>query len=299
MHEMTGTLRNRGREVKGLGLLFALVFCWTPGQAKPENQGREQALRQRVEAYYSLEQVGRYKEAEDYILPDSRETYESTQKGPFLGYKIQSVTFDSQGRSARVTVLIRSFVGKVGSKPLDMPYTTQWRLEKGKWFLWLAKKVSASPLQYLREHSGKGAPPAPALEWKGHNYNLATVILGEKKVARFPFKNVSGHTVTISKVITGTPLLKVEDYKKEYKPGESGELAVEFHADEVMGDWGDTLVIETEPGNQHSFLTVRAYIPPPPRDVTPEPPNTKSPLPPAAPPSRGAAGPAAATSESQ
>jgi uncharacterized protein DUF1573 len=257
--------------------LMGLVFVLSGGPALPQgtpeaNTSQADALRKRVEEYYSLLQAGRYTQAEDYMTPDSKEPFRRVPKSAFLGFEIKTLNLDSDKKTAAVVVQVQAFMPGLSSQPVEMPYNSNWRLVDGVWYLVFPKEMPMSPLSAISNNtSTPQIPRTEELKFKGHHYNLAKIDRGQKKVARFPFTNVTDHVVTITQVITGTPLLTVENYKKEYKPGESGVLAIDFVPDDIERDYAQTVVFRTNPGNTITHLLVTAYITPKPGEPVKEP----------------------------
>ena len=99
------------------------------------------------------------------------------------------------------------------------------------------------------------------MKFGGHRFGLGLMKNGEKKVARFPFTNPTDHLVTITQVATGCECLTVKDFKKEYKPGESGELVIEFDSTNYPGLYAQTMVVKTSPGDATSYLLVEGETP--------------------------------------
>ena len=252
-----------------IGVLLTLSVGWAlPQESSQAQTSQNDILRKRVEEYYSLLQLGRYTQAEDYMTPDSKEIFRKVPKSPFLGYQISSVKFDSENKAAAVVVQVRAFMGGLSSKPVDMPYNTNWRLVEGTWYLTLPKDLPTSPINAIAKQGSPPSSPRPIeLKFKGYHYNLAQIDQGQKKVARFPFTNQADHVVTITAVITGTPLLTVESYKKQYKPGESGEVAIDFTPVDIEKEYAQTVVLKSDPGGLITYLTVTAYVIPKPREL--------------------------------
>lgn len=199
------------------------------------------------------------------MTPDSREPFRKVPKSPFLGYEIKTVNLDPDKKTAAVVVQVRSFMAGLSSQPVDMPYTSSWRFVDGNWYLVFPKEFPTSPLAAISSNTSPPQIPKPEeLKFKGHHYNLAKMDPGQKKVARFPFTNVTDHVVTISDVITGTPMLTVENYKKQYKPGESGVLVIDFVPVDIERDFVQSILFKTNPGNTMTYLLVSAYITPKP-----------------------------------
>jgi hypothetical protein len=259
----------------GIATLLATTVTWATLGLATENQAiqsQEHALRKQVGEYYTLLQAGRYSEAENCMTPDSRETFRKISKSPFLGFEIKSVTIDPGGKSALVLVQIHEFLPGLSAKAVDMPYKSNWKLTAGAWLLTLPKDLPTSPLSGIASRAAT-TPTSRAenLKFKGHKFLFGEMQQGEKKVARFPFTNESDHTVTIKSVETGTSLLTVEGYKKQYKPGEAGEIAIDFDPGNVDREYAQTVVVKTDPNGVITYLTVYAYIMPPPN----EPPKTE------------------------
>jgi hypothetical protein len=251
-----------------MGLVLTLSGGWALPQGTSAAQtSQAETLRKRVGEYYSLVQLGRYTQAEDYMTPESKETFRKIAKSPFLSFEINSVKLDASGQAAAVEVRIRAFLGQVSTNPVPMSYNTNWRLVDGLWYLVLPKDVPTSPLAAIANRNSSTHNPKPGeLKFKGQHFNLGHMDQAQKKVARFPFTNEADHVVTITDVITGTPLLTVENYKKEYKHGESGELAIEFAPVGLDSEYAQTVVVKTNPGGLITYLTIIAYVIPPPRE---------------------------------
>ena len=110
---------------------------------------------------------------------------------------------------------------------------------------------------------------APSLNSKDLKFESTWVSIGfvrkgEVKVARFPFTNVSQHTVTLAEVKSTCPCLRMTSQQKEFKPGEAG--AIEFTFDPSSFGFKTklgltlTVSIETEPEHAMTELTVAAAL---------------------------------------
>jgi hypothetical protein len=98
------------------------------------------------------------------------------------------------------------------------------------------------------------------LVFKGHTFMLGTVKPGERHELRYPFINKTDHTVTIAQVQTGCQCLTVKTSKMEYKPGEAGDLVVEFDSTGYEYEFVQSMVVKTNPGGVTSYLHVRASV---------------------------------------
>lgn len=271
--------RKKMAKLARLGLLVVLAVACPRGLALPAGEQPaelEQALRQRVQEYYSLLQLGRWTQAEAYVTEDTREEYRNQNKNAFLGFSIAELAVDPDGSEAKVTVQIHFFTG-ISPQPVASPRRTHWRLEEdGLWYVEIPKPdprvldgVFGGP---KREYT----PPPEELKFEGHRYGLGRVERGQIKQARFPFTNVTDHVVTLSEVLTGCECLQDKTKKREYQPGESGELVIEFNPEGYQRDYIQTILVKTNPGDVTSYLTVAAYVMPPPHDFEPAKSSEKS-----------------------
>lgn len=264
-------MRKSGAYLIGLGLFFALWSGRISPQANPlpeEGQAQEQALRKRVEEHYSLMQMGRWTQAEEYVTEESREVFRKQQKNPFVGFQVESVQLDPKGQEATVIVRVLTLT-PISTTPLAFPFTSRWRLVKGVWYAEITKSDPNALKTIFRAGSDQSspppAPPPEELKFKGHGYRLATIEPGQIKTARYPFTNVTDHVVTITDVITGCDCLKAKLEKKEYKPGESGELAISVDpAGFDPGYFEQRIRVRTNPGQLTTFLGMNGTVLPTP-----------------------------------
>jgi len=224
----------------------------------------EQALRARVEEFYALLQVARWKDAEAYVTQETREEYHNQNKSPFLGFRVESIRLNPSGDKATVVTLIR-FLSGMSPQPVTVPRSTEWHRVGGEWYVEIPTPNPRS-LQELfalqsRARGQKPAPP-PQLEFKGHRYGLGTIQPGQIKTARFPFTNVADHVVVIREVQTGCECLRVSLEKKEYQPGEEGELAIAFNPAGYERAYKQTIVVRIDPGDHATYLHIHGFIVP-------------------------------------
>ena len=254
-----------------LGLGLIVLLC-TGGQRLlgaalvGEHPEQEQALRARVEDFYSLMQLGRWAQAEAYVTEKSKENFRNESKKPFLGFQVESVKLNPSGHDATVTVRIQVVTAFSPTTPMPFPRTTHWRLVDGLWYVVAPKPKPGGLQSVFGSLQGKGSSAAARrseeLKFKGHRYGLGTIQQGQVKVARFPFTNVTDHVVTLTAVLTGCECLRVKTEKKEYQPGESGEVVIEFDPTGYKDPYSQTIVVKTDPGGLTTFLTVHGYVVP-------------------------------------
>jgi hypothetical protein len=234
------------------------------GPKQPEVSKQEQALRARIAEFYYLLQQGAWVQAEAYVTEDTREFFSGQSRNtllgsnPSVGFKIDSVKLDPDGQGATAVVTLQVFT-KFSPTPLPMPRTSSWRLVKGAWYLAAPKPDSKAP-DSLFEAKDSRPPASEELKFKGHRFGFGIVQPGQIKTARFPFTNVTTHVVKLAAVLTSCDCLKVKTAKKEYKPGESGELVIEFDPTGYTEFYDQTIVVKTDPGDLRTDLAVDGYV---------------------------------------
>lgn len=252
-----------------LAILMGLPAWAQPGSLSENPPPQENALRGRVEGFYKLAEAAQWSQAEAYLDEESRATFRQQEKFPILGFEIDSIKIEPSGREAVVNARIQAvkppFPGAV-----VFFQTTRWRQVEKVWYLHISppdaetlKALVTRPIE--KPEGGKPTPPPPEdLKFKGHQYNFGTVYQGQLKMARFPFTNQTDHTVTIKNVIVEGEWLRVKLAKKEYKPGESGEVVAEFDTKDYYGYFMQSFMLKLDPGDQTVHLRVTASVGPPP-----------------------------------
>jgi uncharacterized protein DUF1573 len=281
--------RRRGK--LGLVLLLLLVCgAWpltqTRGQSSGSKQtqkdmtamsarrhgGREIVLRKRVQDFYGLLQLGHWDQAESFIAPDSLENFRKQPRGAFLGFEVQSVSVAPTGEAGMAVVDMRT-MNSLSPMPVAMPQTSRWRWINGDWYLEVPNPADQGEgFKALFDEPKETKPTASRpedLKFKGHRYRLGMVRSGEVRVAHFPFTNVTDHPVTLSSVNTFCDCLQAKIDKKEFKPGESGELDITFDPKGFQREYSQSIIVKTDPGDLTTYLTVMGFV------VTDEAPSKK------------------------
>jgi len=241
-----------------------------PGAIEPSVlKAREESLRKRAEEFYQLLQSVRLDQAEAYVTPDSKEAFRREKAGGFLGFKVDSVRLEPGGRKATVVVRMQVIVPHMGS-PMTIPRQTTWEWVDGLWYLVVSGSTNQEgDMKALFNGAGVQSQTPPGdLKFKDNRYLMGKVKPGQVTVARFLFTNTSDHAVTLSKVDTFCDCLKAKVEKKEFKPGESGELDIEFDPKGLKLDYAQTVVVKTDPGNLTTYLSVLGYVLPPQREIS-------------------------------
>jgi hypothetical protein len=114
-------------------------------------------------------------------------------------------------------------------------------------------------------------PPPASVFSRDLKFDSVWCSLGHVKgdgiqVAQFPFKNVSTHAVTLADIELGCDCLRLKTPPKEYKPGESGTLEIEFDPSKLgvntEQSFMQDVIFKTQPGGAYVKLTIAALVTP-------------------------------------
>jgi hypothetical protein len=83
--------------------LMTAGLVWAQGPFdQPPPPEIEEALRSRITQFYDLFQEGKFRESEQFVAEDSRESYYSVQKGRILGFSIKESGYALDSRSPNI-----------------------------------------------------------------------------------------------------------------------------------------------------------------------------------------------------
>jgi|SRR5277367_940706 len=104
--------------------------------------GTEGRLRARLDEFYKLVAAQKYREAERLVAPESRDAWYSSEKPAILDYHVSEVKWGKDFRTAEVSMTSQTRVRRatLGEITLNLPFTSHWVLEGGKWW-WYVPKV--------------------------------------------------------------------------------------------------------------------------------------------------------------
>jgi hypothetical protein len=249
--------------------LLSACYLLAPVALVMASSSSEEALRARVEQCYSALQQGDWHKVEKYLTKGSRGIFRNQTKNPLLGYRIQSIKLEPDGRTASVVVLV-PLVTAMMPKPMPVPKTTLWRLVNGAWYLDLFPSPGPSAQEWL-----SGTAPTPPhersaslfsrdLKFDSTWFSLGIVEDSKIQVVQFTFTNVSTHAVTLSEFQLGGDHLRLKTEQKEYQPGQTATLEFEFDPSRLGVPAGEPftqdIMIRTEPGGAYVKLTIGGLV---------------------------------------
>ena len=249
----------------GLTAFLSLLLANAPVLADSPS---EQALRARADQLYSALQQGNWRGVEKYLTKDSKRIFRSQSKKAIAGYHIDSVKIEADGQSAEVVVRLPGPPAMIAGPPIFIPESTRWRLVGRRWYMVLpdprAEHGPPGPGDQQQASGPHFSTNSADLKFASTWASVGFVHQGEVKVARFPFTNVSQHTVTVADVQSTCPCLKTTSQQKEFKPGEAG--AIELTFDPSSFGFKNklaltlTVSVQTEPEHALTQLTVAASL---------------------------------------
>lgn len=260
---MTGTTDRNRIVVVGLAILLC-VGCLIPSAVLAQTASKqEEALKARVQEFYRLLQVAQPTDAEPFVTKDTLDNFRNTTKKAFVSYELESVKVEPDGKTGTAKVNIQTII-PFSTTPAMVPVTTQWKLQDGDWRVVMPKPQDMATLkdafEQAKKQKNEPPPPPDELKFKGKKFGFGIIAPGQIKVARFPFTNVTDHVVTLREVLTGCDCLTVKTEKKEYKPGESGEVVIQFDPTGIEDLYRQTILVRTDPGGLKTLLNVDGFV---------------------------------------
>jgi len=248
-------------------MLTAIMLAMPDGSlaaalAQDKAAAPEQALKTRVEQFYTLLRTRQVSKAQTYATKESRDRLADEPQNPFLAFKVGAVRVEPDGKTGQVSVELTVMAPSMGT-PMPFERKTEWTLEDGEWRIKVPARPPEMSIESMMGMTGDAEVAKPEeLKFKGYTYGFGVLKPGEKTTATFPFTNIAKHDVTISEIKTGCDCLAAKIQKKTYKPGESGELAIEFDSTNYEYVYAQSIVVLTIPGDIKTILEVHGEVVP-------------------------------------
>jgi hypothetical protein len=268
-----------------LTLLLSLLVL-VRGATVDAASSSEDALRARIAQCYSALEQGDWKKAEKYLTKESKPLFRNQTKKPLLGYQIESIKIDPDGRTATV-VLQLPIVSAATPRPILVSRPTAWRLVGHTWYLDLPRPNPSEQQSMFGATPATGMPNAVTpkvpssfgyskdLKFESTWSGLGRVKGDAVKTARFAFTNIGTRVVTLAEFQLGCDCLRLKTQKMEYKPGESGTLEIEFDASKLhysrTESFQQDVVFKAEPSDAYVKLTIGALVLGPDSTIPPTP----------------------------
>ncbi len=132
--------------------------------------GVEDALRERVTAFFALHKEGKFRQAEAMVCEDSKDTYYDADKRRWTSVEIIRVTFEKDYQEAKVLVALGTEMSQRGTRvPAIFPFNSIWKVQGGQWCHYLPppnKGETVTPFGMMKQTEGAAGqtsiPPMPA-----------------------------------------------------------------------------------------------------------------------------------------
>jgi hypothetical protein len=127
------------RSALPLLLTLAASAAWAQDLGRKAPAEIDDALKTRVSSFYQHFQKGEFRQAESFLDEASRDLFYNSKKNRILDFKIQTVDYADDFRTANVLVVCKTIIAMLGSEPLNMPLNSDWRFNEGEWWLHLTE----------------------------------------------------------------------------------------------------------------------------------------------------------------
>jgi hypothetical protein len=222
-----------------LPFLCGIVFAQTtqnPFDKPPADV--DGALRARVTEYYDLHVAGKYRQAEQLVAEESKDTFYSSGKPDIKEFRLGEISYSEEYKKAKVTVVAKTPMAFMGSgvKTMTLPFPSYWKVEQGKWCWYVPNDPERmTPFGKINPKTGEMAKNSePSSLFKP--VDLATVS-GAVKADRLSIKmGAPEEKVTLTNSLPGVVMLGLSEKvfpgvdvkldKTELKTGESAVLTV-------------------------------------------------------------------------
>jgi len=125
-----------------------------------------------------------------------------------------------------------------------------------------AKQAESAKPEANQPQTPQSSPPSDAkIKFDSLEHDFGKIGPDSLNTCKFTFKNAGKDILKIDR-LQGTCKCTVPDLqKKEYAPGESGEISVEFHAPKFQGDTSQhVIVFSNDSNNPRAELAIKAYV---------------------------------------
>src|SRR5262249_22402015 len=119
----------------------------------------EEAVRARVDQFYSNFRDGKFRRAEALVAEESKDTFYAISKSKISDYKIESIDFDDSFQTAKVVVICESAGPHTHGTGMYLPVIGKWKLLDRDWYLVIEPRTT-SPFGPIAKADGQ-EPKSP------------------------------------------------------------------------------------------------------------------------------------------
>ncbi|HTS48734.1 MAG TPA: hypothetical protein VMH05_12365 [Bryobacteraceae bacterium] len=217
----------------------------------------DDALRERVSAFYQAHVDGKFRLADQYVDEDSKDVFFAADKPHFLGFQISKINYSDNFTKATVITACKTEMFFHGRKmPVTMPAVTHWKIDNDQWFWYYVQPAEVeSPWGTMKPgpdaDSSSVASRIPTDPLAAARTILSKVALDRSAVTvdqtkhtkqEIHLKNGLLGQISVLADPTGTPGLTVHPAKSQVNPGEEVAIEIEFNPDDPSVTCRDCLM---------------------------------------------------------
>ncbi|MBI2816753.1 MAG: DUF1573 domain-containing protein [Acidobacteria bacterium] len=237
--------------------VIAVTAAVTATAADPQKK-----LEETLNRYYDAYIQSKWKTAEKYIDPESRDIFRSQPKPAILKYQIRNIELKPGGQQALATVGVDQEIPQFAGQVLTFNAITQWKLVKGKWYLFMA---APPPLPSVMKASQVVKPvsdnPTPDLKFDYREYDFGEKRQGDVIEIEFPFENIADHPVQVTaSLVTLCNCIDVGVSKETVAPGEKADVRFKLKSDPFTFYYHQGIGVKVEPGGGQAILDIVGFL---------------------------------------
>jgi hypothetical protein len=224
--------------------LVALALAQSPAdlfsKAPPDI---DEALRARISKFYQAHVDGKPRRAEEVVAEDSKDFFYESKKPKCLSFEISKIEYSKDFTEAKAIVIVETYVPVLGfgNKPMKVPVSSLWKIEKGQWCWYITEDIiNTTPFGKFSSSAGTGAKSgssSPDIQNVPSVETLAMQVRADKPIVMLKAGEPSSDQVTIHNQMPGmvtltlrTPTIPGLEIKADRTQVPAGENAVvNFH----------------------------------------------------------------------
>jgi len=237
-----------------LGTLTAAALFAQDALTRTAPPEIDEALRGRLTAFYTHFQRGEFRQAEQFVDEDSKDLFYGAKKNRILGFVISGIEYDEDFRGAKALVACKTIIPMLGSVPLSVPITSQWRFIDGDWLMHLVERRPATeaenpegdfsspfgPMSFTQTAAEPGAAPQgpagpPTIAALRNMYKVSATELrfqGAAKSARtISIKNMAQGQLAVKRYTREIPGIEILIEPESVGPGEEASVTFTYLPD--------------------------------------------------------------------
>ena len=239
--------------------MFCLVTCSFAAIVRGADDNEKKKLEDTVGQFYEALSQSKWKAAEQFVEPESREAFRAQPKNSFSKYQLQKIDMQNEGKEAIVTVGVDMPVAVLGGKVLTLGAMTQWKLSKGKWLM----VVGTPPYPAGMASGGQAVSEKPTtdLRFDHHDFDFGQKRQGDAINVEFPFVNTTDHPVQVkASLVSICHCIEVKVSKETVAPGESASVIFKLDSTPYTFYFHQGIGVDVEPGDGKATLDVKGFL---------------------------------------